>query len=147
MKKIDAADYHSSLAQFFWEESIRIDSVIWLASNGESPSPALEDFLEDHDAGEIKRIIGFTPTSHQANNAKEFLTRLVREAKIGFLVEALTPVPTDFHEGGYISSWSACRCQWFYADALDWAFASRLLEFREKVVTDARKRLKNKSRK
>ncbi len=133
--------HYRDLSGFFFDESIRLETIIWLAACGhDSPVSALNDFLDDEDAETIKEVLG-EPYEDISESKEEYLTELARKNKMGFLVNAQTPVPQAFHKDGGFTSYGfgIAECKWFYTEALDEAFAARLLDWKEDVIARAKK--------
>jgi hypothetical protein len=145
MKSKSKAPTHPyrDLGELFFEQSIRVEKIIWLAACSNQPPQAFEDFLEEEDPAVVTGIFGFNP----GGDAEEALSALARKKKQGFLVEAATPIPVSFHKGGHIShGFGWCQMKWFYTEAMDDAFAVRLVEWKEKVVAKAKREFNKKAK-
>lgn len=149
MKTSKISDYRS-LGELFFDESIRIDQIIWLAACGDQPPDALEEFLEGEDAATLKRVLGLKKSQIEDEDgepirAEELLSTIARSGKQGFLVQAATPIPTAFHEDGHSShGFGWCQLEWFYTETLDAPFVQRLLDWKTTVIEATRKKLAKK---
>lgn len=138
--KHKASDYRS-LGELFFDESIRLDKIIWIAASSDGHDD-FEEFIEQHDRKERKEVFGVS----LSDDPEEALSQLARANKQGFLVQAATPIPVAFHENGCTThGFGWCQLCWFYTDTLDDAFADRLLEWKESVHAKARKKLAAKA--
>lgn len=137
---------YPSLADMFFDESIRIETLIWLAACGhDQPSDALKEFLESQEPDYISGVCGVTYDEDTAPD--EYTAKLARAHKMGFLVQAATPIPVKFHDDGGISShgFGYCQTAWFYTEAVDEAFAQRLLDWKASVIAKTKEKLAKES--
>lgn len=104
-----------TITQSLWDNSIRIDHIIWLAGSGNGDiNRHLTEFLED-DEDEVERLLGRRPSSPGCGDLSEYLTELHNDGKTGYLVEAATPI---MQEGGFYT-WGSVRTKWFYFEEWD----------------------------
>ena len=109
-----------NIIESLWDNSIRIDSIIWLSANSSDITDELKEFLE-YEEDKATQLLGSKP-KNEGDNFEEYLSELCRAGKNGYLVQAMTPVRAP--EGWY--SWSACTSEWFYFE-----------EWNEQAVTEA----------
>lgn len=149
------------IASTFFDHSIRTEQVIALAFQADQYPDNLKEWWEENrpeDDGDetvtlqqyavlnklfsdgAGRKVDFNDTLTDAD-VEDFMQELYRENLLGFLVEVSTPIPTRFHVGddGYESSgFGYCTLKWFYTEALDGAFAERLIKWQEEYIAAAR---------
>lgn len=131
---------HPSLGHLFFDESIRIEQIIWIAACSYHPPESFEDFLSDEDPKDVKKIFGLK--RQLSDDPETALSELARANKMGFLVEAATPIPVAFHQNSCTThGFGWCRLGWFYTEALDAAFVQRLLDWKAEVHAETRKKL------
>lgn len=130
----------TDVVEELWDNSIRVEAVIWLAAQGDG-SEQCEDFFEDRGREELENIFGLKFPFDPADVAlEEVLSFLCRRKKTGFLVNAATPIPSRFSkDGGYSHSWGHYQTEWFYTEAFDENFAVRLLEWHDNLIAEKRK--------
>lgn len=139
------------VADFFFDNSIRIDQLIWLAANLDQPCEALCSFLEwyeDDDDDEIAKIFG-EPKGSLSSDPEYFGSAIARKKLTGFLVQAGTPTPVRFHpDGGFTNyGFGNYHWKWFYTPALDQAFLTRLTVWQKAYHASVRKSLQKKAKK
>lgn len=136
-----------AVADFFFDNNIRIDQLIWLAANLDQPSGPLVDFLDSFEGedGKLSELFGL-PEGSLSSVAESFCTALARKKLTGFLVEAGTPTPVRFHPNGGFTSYGfgAYHSKWFYTPALDQAFLDRLTAWKKAYHEYEREALKKK---
>jgi hypothetical protein len=137
--------------QFFYDEHIRIDQIIFVAANLDQPCEAFEDFLRDNDPKLIAKLLGVPVRAiRDAQKDDEFaivIEEVSRSSKHGFLVHAATPIPVAFHDNGHTSyGFGWCELAWFYAETLDIELTKNLLAWKGEVHTRARERITAKAK-
>lgn len=146
-------------SSFFFDNNIRLDEIIWLAANLDCPSEALvEEFFDNTDADEFKKVFGKLPfkvTDARLDEEREsgekysgILSEFARAQKTGFLVQAATPIPVMVHDDGGVTTYGFgwITTQWFYTEALDEAFAQRVLKWKEDFYKEKKAELKKKKK-
>ncbi len=111
-----------SAAESFWDNSVRIDHIIWLAANSSDTQNALKNFLE-YEAEAVEKLLGRRPPE-AGKDFDEYLTDLHNDGKSGYLVEAVTPI---LQKGG-IYTWGYTTSKWFYFEVLDEAAVMKAME-------------------
>jgi hypothetical protein len=149
------------IASTFFDHSIRTEQIIALAFQADQYPDNLkelwEEELQPQDEGcetvtlqqyaalnklfseGAGREVDFNDTLTDAD-VDEFMQELYRENLLGFLVQASTPVPTAFHKGDGHSThgFGWCTHKWFYTEALDGAFAERLVKWQTDYIEEKR---------
>lgn len=115
-----------SVANKFWNSSVRFDSIIWLASNVDQPCEAICDLVDDGEISEANFAEIFKVSSKRAKailaTVDTFMEWKATHRIEGFLVYASTPIPTAFFaDGGGHSScgFGMTTGHWFYFETLD----------------------------
>lgn len=136
-----------NLSQKFYDNSIRLDKIIWLASNLDRHSSDVQDAFE-HDYEGIEKALGVKAGSLEdaAEDWEGFGSKLAREGKVGFLVQAATPIPDYFDNGTTNLSWGWFQSKWFYTEALDENFLNKLIDWRAGVMESEKKKMKSKKK-
>lgn len=125
-------------SQRFFDGNVVIYKIVWLSSCVCDPPDDLTELLED-DGDKLSELTG-CPLS-DVENIEDFLDWCGLNKKMGFLVHAKTPVPTDVVGDGYSFSWGWCQTEWFYADALDDDLIAELEKWQQRVVFDTKAKL------
>lgn len=151
--KPKVSDY-PTLGHLFFDESIRLDTIIWLAACAASAPKSLTEFLDEEDLETIERTLGLKKEQiedepHSRIDSETILSELAHANRQGFLVRVATPIPVAFHENGFSThGFGYCRNEWFYTDDLrDAAFAQQLLDWKAGVIADERRKLAKKGKK
>lgn len=128
----------TKIAVRFFDECIMVDKIIWLAGNAENQCDDLEDLIENEDSDTLAELFALPKKTAESYmdlvDVEDLVSRLVRAGRMGFLVKAATPVPTHFHESGHTYSWGYSTTKWFYTEALDEAFAERLVQWKDAFI-------------
>lgn len=127
---------HREITEALFEASVRFDHVIYLAgalSQGDSLPPGLSDFLIEEDGTTIGEALPGLPQSfltEDDDTCREFVAEwLIDNGRLGFMVQAATPVMTRMSPTSRHFSWGYYSTQWLYGDtmeevvskAVDWA--------------------------
>lgn len=129
-------------SEFFWDNSIRLDTVIWLSAEMANQSSSLKDFLSDNSVEEIGKIINIPDLEQSDLNPDNFMALTFNKGLVGFLINASTPVPREFFKTGWSYSWGRCYTQWFYTKSLDARFGSQLKAWRREIIKEAKSKAK-----
>lgn len=117
---------NTEASQVFSDGNIRVEKIIWLASeisHADSPSEQFRDFLDyetrdcaallfpDLDEDEAEEVLSCT---------EEVLDLLDLDGRRGFLVQVATPIPQDFSKDGasWRMSWGYYQTKWLYVEAI-----------------------------
>lgn len=138
-------------ATTFFESNIRQEEMIWLACQADQYTETLRDFFTDGDvsAASMSNLFGVSFTDDELESASaarrssdaigDFMRRLYKAGKMGFLVKVGTPIPTSFHPSGYSTSgFGYYTTAWFYTDKLDRKFTNRLIAWQEEFIAKKR---------
>lgn len=137
------------IAEKFFDESIRLGSLIWVPGQTDQYGENVKEFFEDvEEASDLTEILGFPISEETASELwngdddeiGEIWSKLFRAGRLGFIVKAETPWPFNFTEGGYSSGFGHYTSKWFYTEALDEAFVDRLIAWKESIVERARQK-------
>lgn len=110
------------LAEDLFDSSVRIDKIIWLASQqADSPSEDFTEFLEYQD-DDAERLLGKLPPQ-DISEFEEYIADLSNRQRLGYLVNAESPIRS---ESG-LFSWGYYRSEWFYFETWDEAEVSKAL--------------------
>lgn len=143
---------HRAVADNLYDASIVIKKIIYIAAIHSRPIGDFENFFEDADDETIAALLEIKPKQvekfleESGRDMEEICNYLARRAKHeGFLVQAVTPFPKEFHKGGFSFSWGCYTTKWFYTEAIDSVFTLRLLDWRKAFIAKQRKEQKKKS--
>ena len=132
-----------SIPSTLFDESIRIEKIIWLAANLDQPNRDLAEFLEEEEPADFERLLGFVPKDQSDRDRSDTLEELSRRERTGFLVEAATPIPQGpiRGENSFMHLGFGCyTTRWFYTEALDEGFVADLLQWKRDYI-EARRQL------
>lgn len=117
---------NTEASQVFSDGNIRVEKIIWLASetsHADSPSEQFRDFL-DYAAEDCAALLFPDLSEDEAEEvlscAEEVLDLLNLDGRRGFLVQVATPVPQGFNKEGtsWRMSWGYYQTKWFYVEAI-----------------------------
>jgi hypothetical protein len=126
-------------SQTFFDESIRVDSIVWLDANHDQPCEALEEFIRDTDVKVLNEILGTSLVFNEDEmDEDEFsgrvLDAITRRRISGFLVLASTPVVTEFHESGHSSNgFGYYQSEWFLTKEFNQEFVDKLVAWKQSL--------------
>ena len=124
-----------NIANTLFDESINVETIIWMSALADTLPSSAKDFFRDESVEDLSEIFGVEIPSDYDGDEEEISTFLMRKKFYGFVVLAYTPVPVDFHEDGFTShGFGYTTGKWFYTEALDEAFAQRMVEWKESFV-------------
>lgn len=146
-----------SLADTFFDASLRVDTILWLAAIGDQPCEAFRDFVErsdnKHTTALVTQLLGITAKRWdklaQEEQHEEIASLFARRRLEGFLVHVATPVPTDFTENGGIITYGYgfTTGRWFYTETLDAAFAAVVVKWKNEYYAEEKKKHAAKAKK
>lgn len=135
-----------NLDSLFYDESIRVGQIIWLAANFDQPCEALTDFFESEDLAVIAKTLGVAADTIKMHLGGEadfsgLMSHLAGERITGFLVRAETPIPQVFHDDGAVDTFGFGRCtrKWFYTETIDAAFGVKLVAWKYQYYAKQRR--------
>lgn len=128
-----------SIIETLYDESIRTDKIIWIAGNCTNPGQDFQDFFE-YELDSVKELLGILPRRVDHGDMEEIASLLVRKGKTGFLVQAATPEPLSVSGDSYSFSWGCSYLKWFYTEVFDEAFVSRLVDWKNEILEEARRK-------
>ena len=121
---------HKEITEYFSENCLRLEKIIHIASMccSRSLPPIAEDAFND-DWDDVCRAIGIDPPDNYIG-PYEMSARLYALNKLGFLIQAATPILKFKSQASSTSSWEYYTTKWIYAESLDeaiekakkWAF-------------------------
>lgn len=133
-----------AFSSILFEESIRVDKIIWLGANTETQCDDLEELLEEKDTAVIAALFDL-PNQVAEDYADKYdceglMVKLVHARRLGFLVKAATPIPMTFHASGHSYTWGLYTTKWFYVESIDQAFIDALVKWKEDFIAAERAR-------
>lgn len=151
-----AALLQMNIAEECFNNNIRAEKILWLSCQADQYTDAMRKFFtEDISAEKLTAIfdgaVKFTEAQiEEAADSRrniddhigEFVSRLYRAGKRGFLVQAATPVPQMFSPGGCVTTYGfgMYTTQWHYTDALDEVFIAQLIAWKESYIEACRQK-------
>lgn len=126
---------HKKIAEMCFDHSVRLESIIHLASMAVDYSfadPAKEFFEMQPEKAE--KLLGIE--IDEDPDWEELASKIYRAGKLGFIVQVSTPVPRDFDESGShsTSGWGFYTSEWLYTEAIDDAFFAEVEKWRDAYI-------------
>lgn len=115
------------IVEKLFNEGVRMERVIYIAGmlgNGESISDSLSDFLSE-DEEEFLLVFPDAPQwlldelNDRLFRGEAFKDYVMKNGKLGFVIEFSTPVRTKLGEKTSSYSWASVYTRWIYADTMD----------------------------
>jgi hypothetical protein len=128
------------VAEAFFDESIQIKDIIFLAALSDHSHETLTEWLEMWPQ-QMGALLG-AEVPEDEDDFETYLSRCFCRGKMGYLVCATTPVPRDFYpSGGFSYSWGCCQFEFFYFDQWDESVVVHTLsEWRNQVIERERQK-------
>lgn len=150
-----------SLADTFFDNSLRVDSIVWLAAIGDQPCESFEDFVTSRSKSTSElaaELLGITPkqwdkladdADDDRDTLGEIASRFARRRIEGFLVHVATPSPIEFlTDGGCVTyGFGCCTLRWFYTETLDAAFAAKAVKWKKEYYAAEKKKASKAAKK
>jgi hypothetical protein len=97
-----------------FENSIRVDKIIWIGGALSSVPDDLEEFIEN-DEDEAKRLLGVDPEEFDGC-LEDYIQEVVMKGNDGFLIYAATPVPSFVGPDSSVvqMSWGYTTMKWHF---------------------------------
>jgi hypothetical protein len=128
------------IANLLYDESIRVEQIIWLAANHDQPCDAFRALVEDEDPARLAKLLGIDREFFAEDcELSDLGNTLARKGLSGFLVQVSTPIPLAFHRDGFTTGgFGYTTLEWLYTEAIDDAFIKRMTEWKDAFIKRAR---------
>lgn len=139
---------NKKISAVFYEKTIRLETILHLGMmmSDDVVSSAVTEAFDMSNLDQLREQIVALDLGNELNHFslkgdyKAFHDELFVRDKLGYLIQAATPIPADFADNGsaYNVSWDgAVAHEWFYGEDVNDALG-KVLEWRERIVEAAR---------
>lgn len=127
-------------SSLFWDESVCVEKIIWVAGQTCHASSEFSDFLDSY-IDDAEDLLGIKIDGNDENfDPDEVAAQCVRNNKQGFLVQLSTPAPIKFDsDGGHSFTWGHTNTKWFYAECMS-EIPKLSKAFAEQIIKNAKNR-------